>query len=501
MRFSRPKPPPDTPAAGVATPEAAVPLPAPDDPSPGPAPAGPAPRRAGKPARQPRLRLVTTSRQPAVREFQSDAIELEERKPPLLARLTLYAVVLLIGVGVYWASVSNIDEIVVAPGKLTTTRPLLVMQPLETSVVRAINVKPGDVVRAGDTLATLDPTFSTADVDQLRARIAGLDAQVGRLEAELAGEIYTAPPDATPDQRTQADLAAQRAAFHAAKLSDFDAQIAHAQAMVEADRGQADVLGRRIAGLKEIDTMNASLAQSGSGSRLAFLQARDLSLDTETTLSRVLGDLSQSQQTVEQTRAARETFVADYRRTSMESLVDLKDKRTSAAEELKKAELRKAMAVLVAPADAAVLDVAQRSIGSVVQAAEPLFTLVPLNVPLEAEVSVAARDIGHLAVGDPARIKFDAFPFQKHGTLEGKVLSISQDSFAPPADAASGGQLPAFYKVRLGLGPMQLRALPDNFRLLPGLTIEAEINAGRRSVISYFLYPLIRGLDESLHEP
>jgi HlyD family secretion protein len=148
-----------------------------------------------------------------------------------------------------------------------------------------------------------------------------------------------------------------------------------------------------------------------------------------------------------------------------------------------------------------VLDVAQRSIGSVVQAAEPLFTLVPLDVALEAEVAVAARDIGHLAVNDPARVKFDAFPFQKYGTLEGKVLSISQDSFAPQSATNGAAAAGAFYKVRLALGPMQLLGLSKDFRLLPGLTVEAEINAGQRSVISYFLYPLTRGLDESLHEP
>ena len=263
----------------------------------------------------------------------------------------------------------------------------------------------------------------------------------------------------------------------------------------------AQMLQGRVAGLQEIDDMNAALASKGNGSRLTYLQARDVSLDTEATLSRTQGDRIQAQQTLAQTKAERQTFIEDYRRTSIESLVDLKDKRDGAAEELKKAELRQAMAILVAPADAAVLDVAQRSVGSVVQAAEPMFTLVPLNVPLEAEVAVAARDIGHIAVGDPARLKFDAFPFQKHGTIEGKVESISQDSFAPQSPSASATAAGAFYKVRLALGAMQLRSLPADFRLLPGLTIEAEINAGQRSIISYFLYPLTRGLDESLHEP
>ena len=468
-------------------------------------PAATAASAGAKKADAPKLRLVTPARQPAILEFQADAIELEERKPPMLARLTLYAVVACIGCAVYWASVSHIDEIVVAPGKVVTTDPVLVVQPLETSVIRSIDVKAGDIVHKGQPLATLDPTFPASDVDQLQAKIAGFDAQIARLEAEIAGKLYVAPADPTADEVTQASLAEQRAAFFTARLNDFDAQIAHAQAMAAADNAQVAVLDQRLAGLQEIDDMHASLAKTGSGSRLTYLQGRDVSLDTQTTLSQVRGDLVESQKTAEQARAQRQTFIEDYRRTSMETLIDLKDKQAGASEELKKALLRKSMAVMVAPADAAVLDIAQRSIGSVVKEAEPLFSLVPLNVPLEAEVSVAARDIGHLALNDPARIKFDAFPFQKHGTLEGKVLSISQDSFSPQSGSGSGGDSPApaapYYKVRIALGPMQLKALPENFRLLPGLTVEAEINAGDRSVISYFLYPLLRGLDESLHEP
>ena len=84
-------------------------------------PKRPAPER-------PKLRVVPPSSQPAVLEFQTDAIELEQRRPPPLARMTLYAVVVCIGCAIWWASVSNIDEIVVAPGKLTTTEPALVVQ-------------------------------------------------------------------------------------------------------------------------------------------------------------------------------------------------------------------------------------------------------------------------------------------------------------------------------------------------------------------------------------
>jgi HlyD family secretion protein len=447
------------------------------------------------------LKLVpdAPARIPAVLEFQPDAMELEEQSPPALARLTLYAVVLFLGCAVLWASLASMDEIVVAPGKLLTTRPMLVVQPLETSVIRSVAVKIGDTVRKGQTLATLDPTFVTADAQQLREKIHGFDAQIDRIDAELAGRPYVVLSNARDDEILQARLFSQRSAFRQAKLREFDAQIAHGDATLAAAREDEAVLVKRFDGLREIDKMRQTLFDKGAGSRLSYLQGRDASLDIEANLARVRGNQLETTQMLEQTRADRQAFIEDFRRQAMESLVQLRQDRAAAAEELKKASLRQQMAILTAPADASVLDIAQRSIGSVVREAEPLFTLVPLNVPLEAEVSVAANDIGRLAGDDPARIKFDAFPFQKHGTVEGRIRMISHDSFAPEE---KGQAAPPFYKVRVTLGDMAtLHALPKDFHLIPGMTVQTEIEVGRRSVISYFVYPLLRGLDESLHEP
>ena len=129
-------------------------------------------------------------------------------------------------------------------------------------------------------------------------------------------------------------------------------------------------------------------------------------------------------------RAERQTTIEEFRRNAIELLVETRGKRSAAAEELKKAELRRGMVMLTAPADGVVLDMAQRSIGSVVREAETLFVVVPLDGALEAEVQVEGKDVGHLKVGQPVRLKLDAFPFQKHGTGVGTVRLIGQDSFA-----------------------------------------------------------------------
>jgi HlyD family secretion protein len=135
--------------------------------------------------------------------------------------------------------------------------------------------------------------------------------------------------------------------------------------------------------------------------------------------------------------------------------------------------------------------------------AEPLVTLVPLDVPIEAEVAVDARDIGRIAPGQPVRVKFDAFPFQKHGTASGTVRTISRDSFTPDETRKKAGpQGPQpFYRVRIALDSVRLKGVPDSVSILPGMTVAGEIKTGRRTVLSYFLYPILRGLDESLREP
>ncbi|PWK76981.1 HlyD family type I secretion periplasmic adaptor subunit [Aminobacter sp. AP02] len=437
-----------------------------------------------------------------ISEFQPDAVELEERAPPRIARLALYGVTLLIVAAVAWASLASIDEIVVAPGRLITKQPTIIVQPLETSIIRSIDVAAGDVVRAGQTLATLDPTFSQSDVDQQRAKFIALDAQVKRIDAELAGADYSKMAGSAPDEQLQVELFGQRRAFLMAQLQNFDQQIAGQESTITTAKGQEVVLKERLDNLVEIERAREKLYEQDFGSRLNLLSSRDARLSVDASLAQLQGGAVAAEHTLAKLRADRQAFIEDFRRTSMERLVELRSQLSTVGEELKKMELRRTMVSLTAPADAVVLDLAARSIGSVVREAERIITLVPLNVPLEAEVSVNARDIGRVKADDEVRIKFDAYPFQKFGTATGAIRTISRDAFTP--DPQSGTTQTAalpFFRALIPVSGMQLDAPLQPVRLLPGMTVTAEIKVGRRTVISYFLYPLIRGLDESIREP
>jgi len=122
-------------------------------------------------------------------------------------------------------------------------------------------------------------------------------------------------------------------------------------------------------------------------------------------------------------------------------------------------------------------------------------------------VNVQSKDIARIRISDPVRIKLDAFPFQKHDTLLGEVRVISEDTFPTMTALEDGGSSNvsdrdvAFYRTRIRLLSSTLRNVPEKFRLMPGMKVRAEIKIGRRRIISYFLYPIIRALDESFREP
>jgi HlyD family secretion protein len=435
---------------------------------------------------------------PAAIDFQSDARKIDERRPPWVARATLYVLVAVIVIAGVWAAVARVDRIVVAPGKLVTTASTIVVQPLETSVVRSLNARVGDIVRQGDALATLDPTFSEADAGQLRGKIKSLAAQIDRLESELDDRPYE-PKLLDEETRLQSTIWTRRTEQNKAKLASYNQQIRHVEAEMATKNADRTALEIRLAVAKELEAMRNFLMQKEIGSKVNYLDAKGQRLQVEREMQLATNNRTELEEELERVKAEKAGYLAEFRQKTAEELVQARRDHDAAAKQFDKAERRNAVTVLTAPADSIVLEVAQRSVGSVMKEAEPLYTLVPLDSPLEAEVSVEGLDVGHVETGAEARLKLEAWPFQKHGTLSGHVRIVSDDTFTP--DPKKDGQQRPYYKARVEVTATDLRDVPRNFRLIPGMAVTAEIKAGERTILSYFLYPLLRGLNESIREP
>ena len=434
-------------------------------------------------------------------DFLPDADAIERSALPRYLRGTVHVLAATLVTFVLWASFSEVERVVVAHGRLVNPLPNIVVQPLETSIIQTIEVRVGQVVRKGELLATLDPTFAQADEAQLRSRLRSLDTQTRGLQAELSGKAGArTDADTNADGLLQSQLSSERQANYQAQNTRMEQNLARLAASIETNRRDQQVLLARMKSLTEIETMQETLVAQQFGAKLHLLEARDRRLEVERSVQLSRNKEEELAREMAALQAEKSAFSKGWRQKMMEDLLSTSRDRDGVNEQLQKADKRRQLVSLVSPVDAVVLEIAKLSQGSVVKEAEQLFTLVPLGAALEAEVQIDSIDIGYIKTGDTVHLKLDAFPFQKHGSLQAKVRTISEDAFRRDAAAAAPG-MDAFYMSRIGFGDSQLKKMTEKSRLLPGMTLSAEIVVGKRSVMSYLLWPLTKAMDESIREP
>jgi HlyD family secretion protein len=439
--------------------------------------------------------------------YQSDLTAIIEEPPPRHMRMTAYILAGFVTLAVLIASIVEIDVVVRGTGKLTVDGPPVVLQPIERAILRSLHVKPGDIVTKGQVLATLDPTFAEADVTAIETQHRMMTAQLRRLEAESRDEPYL-PESQTVEEALQVDIFRQRRQEYASRLRAFDEDLKRAQAAVRTLDVERGLLEQQLVVARDVEQMRSSLLASQSGSRLQYLEARSVRIRAERDHQMATDRLVELRHDLDAKRAERQAFVDEWRRRTFEEMERLRAEAARVDGAQAKARRFKELVVIAAPKDGVVIDIARRSVGSVLKEAETLIMLAPTDMPLIAEVSLASADVGYAKAGDSVIVKVDTFPYTRHGSLKGTLRAISQESFSPNAGSETGqppvsghANAGSFHRAQIVLTDLTLERLPEGARLIPGLTVSADIKVGMRTIMSYFMTPLVRGFDESLREP
>jgi HlyD family secretion protein len=454
-----------------------------------------------EPANKSPLKLKRGKKDETEIEFLPDADAIERGPLPRAVRLTLHTMLLAFVCFIIWACVSPVDKIVIAHGKLVNPLPNIVVQPLDTSIIQSIEVRVGQIVKKGQVLATLDPTFTAADETQLRVRLDSLDTQAAGLRAELSGKSGAVTGKGSSDDAVlQAQLSSERKANYEAQRNKMDQNIARLRAGLETNKHDQTILAQRVKSLREVEAMQEQLMAEQFGAKMHLLEARDRRLEVERDMDLQRNKSIEMGRELASAESERAAFEKSWRQKSMEDLLNASRERDGINEQLTKADKRHKAVQMVAPADGVVLEIGKLSVGSIVREAEPLFTIVPLGAELEAEVQIDSMDVGFIKQGAAVHLKVDAFNFQEHGMLDGKVRFVSQDSFKRDSAEKGGGGLDQYYLSRIPYTG-KLRKLTKGAQLMPGMTVTAEVIVGHRTVMSYLLFPLTRALDESIREP
>jgi hemolysin D len=438
-----------------------------------------------------------------IRQFQSEVDAIADAPQPRWARVTLFTLTGLFVSLIAILCLTQIDRVVTSSGgKLVSTEQVNVYQALDPSIIKSIDVREGDEVQQGAVLATLDPTFAAADVKQLRQQVASLRAQIARDEAQLNNRPLVLPeandPDAMKEAAVQKDFYNQQVAQYKAQLKSFDAKISQTQATVAKYQADASRYKQRQQIAQQIEDMRTILAEHGSGSQLNMLLAQDQRLELSRTLEFDSNSLAEAEHTLASLMADREAFTQQSAAQLSQDLVTARSTLDTAQASLEKAMRHHDLVRLAASEHSVVLTLAKLSVGSVLKEGDTLFTLMPINAPVEAEIRIASRDVGFVRAGDRCVLKIDAFNYMEHGTAEGSVRWISDNAFTTDDN---GQPVEAYYTARCSVDAMHFVDVPAKFRLIPGMTLQADVNVGRRSVAMYLLSGFLRGFAESMREP
>jgi hemolysin D len=450
--------------------------------------------------------------------FLPAALEITESPPSPIGRAIGASIIAVFCVALVWASFGSVDIVATATGKIVPGGRTKLIQPFETGVVRAIHVRDGQSVKAGDVLIELDPTMTDADQEHQRSDLVAAELDVARLRAALAEDPLAAfrPPQsagAAEIEMHRQFLISQRAEQNA-KLSEIERQ----QGQKEAERATTSAsvakLQATIPVLQERVDIRKNLLEKALVSKITYLSEFQDLVGLQQDLVVQQSRLREADAAIALLKETRERTAAEYRRTTFDALAKAEQKVASAAQEVVKAERRTKLQHLTAPVDGVVQQLAVHTVGGVVTPAQALAVLVPSDSHLEIEAMLSNRDIGFVHPGQKTEIKVDTFNFTRYGLLHGDVLSVSTDAITRDRqqggsnDRASGAAQSSSepkgqeleYAARISLDRTHMQVEDKLVKLGPGMAVTVEIKTGTRRIISYLLSPLARYKQESLRE-
>jgi membrane fusion protein, hemolysin D len=438
--------------------------------------------------------------------FESETAAVFLDTAPAREHITVWVLAGFLALVVVLACVVNVDIVVEGTGKVSPVSGVLYVSPYNTGIVKAVIVRAGEFVKKGQALAMLDPTFTQADLTQLQAHMASDEAVVAREQAEIAKRPYVFST-ADKYQAVQGEAWLKRQAEYKSSVASFDSQISSTEAQMTQAISDTEKYKERLRLATEAEAVYTPLLDKGYVSKLQLMTAQD----TKTEMNRLLADaqnqITQYRETASSLRAQRDAYIQTWFATLATQLTADQNDLDLTRDNLDKGAKLQDLTSLVSPEDAVVVKVGKLSPGSVYSGggtdastpgSDPLFTLMPLNAPLFADVYVQSTDIGFVRVGMPVRLKLDAYRYLEYGVAMGVVKSISENDFT--VDDNNQPTTP-YFKVHVAITEVKLRGVPKNFRLFPGNTFLGDVMVGKRTIMSYLVEGILRTTEEAMREP
>lgn len=390
-------------------------------------------------------------------DFMPSLLEIIERPAHKAGTVIIIGIFTLLIGAIIWACVSEIDVVITASGSVQPIGNLNVIKSYSGGTVKSINVSEGEFVNQGDVLIELDAESLEIDTDQLQKQQKILEAQ---------REIYQKINGGS-------DLSE-------VKINDYSYELrTYIQAILDSDTGYRNSLSN-YENEKRAAEINKEIAE------LQLEQYRNSGMDRQIKIQEL--SVQQYALSVENAELKISNLKAQYSSQVNANISEINNKIDEIQVNLEKYRMSMEYQSITAPVSGYVNSVSVNTLGETVTAAQQLVTIVPDNTPNEMLCYIKNTDIADIELGMNAEIKLEAYPYNKYGTVNGTVKYISPSSFA-------NEQLGSVYIVKLELSNSN-----ENIKIISGLSGAVEIKTDKRTVMDYFLEPIVKGFGESLKE-
>ncbi|MGQ9368580.1 HlyD family type I secretion periplasmic adaptor subunit [Azospirillum sp. ST 5-10] len=404
-----------------------------------------------------------------------------------------------------WAAAVPLGSAVIAQGGLRVDSARKTVQPAAPGVVSEILVGEGDHVNAGDVVVRLDRVRAEAELDMVQNQYDAARIQEARLVAERDRLSAMEIPDdvlARKDEPEVADMIqAQRNLFESRRttlegqISILRERVAQTRTEIEAFHGQRESLVKQLALIEREAAGVRELHDKGLERlpRLLALERNVVSLEgqissTDATIARSKQRIGEMELQVIDLRQQFDRDVVNELRATGVTLNDLRERRVIAEDTLKRLEI-------VAPRSGRVVDLKIHTVGGVVNGGQPLMDIVPEDDELIVEAKVSPRDIDNVVVGAEVQVRLTAFSQRYTHPIKASLYSISADAIA---DQVTGQP---YYRALIKLDADSKDHILPDVELTSGMPATAIISVGERTLLTYWLSPLIQSFELALREP
>lgn len=431
-------------------------------------------------------------------EFLPPAVEIEETPPSPVRRLLIWVIFVVTISTFIWSYLGEVDEVAMARGKVIPDGRVKVIQPIEAGVIKAIHVQEGQRVKKGQLLIELDPTIQQADAASsaktLSIHKADEERLWGELEANGEGQKVNGEGQKVKNKEIselQNKLKEARESEYAAKEYSLKFVIEQRENALHAAEAGVLKLKKTTDITREQEASARNLYEQGYLTKMDLLnkQKELYSLEQEMEAQKSLTE--QARSGIEEARKNLDALKKEREKSIFSDIVASEKSIASIEGEVVKANKRTDQEQLYSPVDGTVHGLASYTIGGVVTPAQPVVTIVPEGTPLIVEAMLLNSDIGFVKAGQEAEVKLDTFPFQKYGTVKGRVVWLSPD-------AVDDDKLGPVYKMKVEMEQQSLKVDGRDNLIAPGMTLSVEVKTGKRKIVEFFLSPIVKYTKESL---